>query len=158
MGWNGSKSGSKMGFWVPKWVKMRQNPLFHPLKNPLQDIHENPLFTQFKGGGSSFPKRPLRQSRPSITLEGPESRNNYRKGQKLRAGPRNLPKGPCRTTIKTIIITVSYLIPVNLLAFQLQLQLQSCNSPELISHPKLSHYSLAASWERVSPPCALALN
>ena len=32
MSWNGSKSGSKVGFWVQKWVKMRQNPLLHPLK------------------------------------------------------------------------------------------------------------------------------
>ena len=32
MGWNGSKSGSKVGFWAQKWVKMRQNPLLRPLK------------------------------------------------------------------------------------------------------------------------------
>ena len=37
--------------------------------NPFRQIHENPLFTQFKGGGGNcFPKRALRQSRPSINL------------------------------------------------------------------------------------------
>ena len=54
--------------WVQKWVKCEflgakvgQNeskPTFPPT--------ENPLFTQFKGGGNSFPKRTLKQSRRSI--------------------------------------------------------------------------------------------
>ena len=55
-----------------KWVlgaKVGQNaskPTFAPTLNPLRHIHENPLFTQFKGGGNCFPKTALRQSRPSI--------------------------------------------------------------------------------------------
>ena len=66
MGWNGSKSGSKVGFWMQKWVKMGQEPTFAPTLNPFRDFHKNPLFTQFKGGGNCFLKTALRQSRPSI--------------------------------------------------------------------------------------------
>ena len=64
--------------WVQKWVKsgflgakVGQNaskPTFAPTSNPFRHIHENPLFTQFKGGGNCFPKRALRQFRPSIRL------------------------------------------------------------------------------------------
>ena len=64
--------------WVQKWVKsgflgakVGQNsskPTFAPTLNQFRLIHENPLFTQFKGGGNCFPKKVLRQSRPSITL------------------------------------------------------------------------------------------
>ena len=53
--------------WVQKWVtsgflgaKVGQNaskPTFAPTLNPFRDIHENPLFTQFKGGGNCFPKK-----------------------------------------------------------------------------------------------------
>ena len=68
------KSGFKMGFcqclkWVQKWVKNWvfgcksgsnvSKPTFAPTLNPFWHIHENPLFTQFKGGGNCFPKRAL---------------------------------------------------------------------------------------------------
>ena len=63
--------------WVQKWVKSgflgakvgknESKPTFAPTLNPFRDFHENPLSTQFKGGGNCFLKTALRQSRPSIT-------------------------------------------------------------------------------------------
>ena len=76
-----TESGFKMGFcqWAgmgQKWVKsgflgakvgqLASKPTFAPTLNPFRDFHENPLFTQFKGGGNCFLKTALRQSRPSI--------------------------------------------------------------------------------------------
>ena len=65
MGWHGSK----------KWVlgcknvpKVSAQAHFSPTLNPFRDCRENALFSQDKGGGNSFPKRALRQSRPSITF------------------------------------------------------------------------------------------
>ena len=69
MGWNGSKSGSKVGFWAQKWVKNGWKPTFAPTLNPFRDFHENPLFTQLKGAGNCFLKTALRQSRPSISID-----------------------------------------------------------------------------------------
>ena len=57
----------KSGFWGAKVGQNAPKPTFSPTLNPFRQIHENPLFTQFKGGGNCFPKRALRQSRPSIT-------------------------------------------------------------------------------------------
>ena len=64
--------------WVQKWVKSGflgakvgkngPKPTFAPTLNPFRDFPENPLFTQFKGGGNCFLKTALRQSRPSIKL------------------------------------------------------------------------------------------
>ena len=58
--------------WVQKWVKSEflgakvgQNasrPTFAPTLNPFRGFHENPLFTQLKGGGNCFLRRALRQS------------------------------------------------------------------------------------------------
>ena len=72
----------KVGLWDemgPKvgqmWVfgcKVGQNaskPTFAPTLIPFRAIHENPLLTQFKGARNCFPKRALRQSRPSIRHE-----------------------------------------------------------------------------------------
>ena len=63
--------------WVQKWVKSGflvakvgskcVKTHFSTHLNPFRDFRENPLFTQLKGGGNSFLKRPLRQSRPSIS-------------------------------------------------------------------------------------------
>ena len=57
---------------VQKWVfgckSGSKCVTFAPTLNPLWLFHENPLFTQFKGGGNCFPKRALRQSWPSIML------------------------------------------------------------------------------------------
>ena len=66
MGWNGSKSGflgTKVG---EKWVETH----FSPTSTPFRDFRENPLFSQFKGGGNCFLKRALKQSRPIIRLIG----------------------------------------------------------------------------------------
>ena len=53
--------------WVQKWVKsgflgakVGQNaskPTFPPTSNPFRQIHENPLSTQFKGGGNGFSEK-----------------------------------------------------------------------------------------------------
>ena len=40
---------------------------FLPTLNPLRDIDKNPFQTQL-GGGNRFPKRALKQSRPSIRI------------------------------------------------------------------------------------------
>ena len=48
-----------------KWVETH----FSPTSNPFRDFRENPLFSQFKGGGNCFLKRALKQSRPSIRVE-----------------------------------------------------------------------------------------
>ena len=67
-----AEMGPKVG---QRWIfgaKVGQNaskPTFAPTLNPFRHIHENPLFAQFKGGGNCFPKRALRQSRPSRTIE-----------------------------------------------------------------------------------------
>ena len=53
MGCNGSKSGllgSKVG---EKWVET----YFPPTLSPVQDFREDPLFTQFKGGGKLFSRK-----------------------------------------------------------------------------------------------------
>ena len=47
-----------------KWVEIH----FSPTSNPFRDFRENPLSSQFKGGGNCFLKRALKHSRPSITL------------------------------------------------------------------------------------------
>ena len=60
----------KSGFWGAKVGKNGPKPTFAPTWNPFRDFHKNPLFTQFKGGGNSFLKTALRQSRPSIRLQG----------------------------------------------------------------------------------------
>ena len=65
----GPKVGQKWVFGCILGAKVGQNaskPTFAPTLNPFRHIHENPLFTQFKGGRDCFPKRALRQSRPSI--------------------------------------------------------------------------------------------
>ena len=57
----------KSGFLGAKVGQNAPKPIFAPTLNPFWHTHENPLFTQFKGGGNCFPKRALRQSRPSIS-------------------------------------------------------------------------------------------
>ena len=66
--------------WVQKWVKsgflgakVGQNTsksTFSPTLNPFWHIRENPLFSQFRGGGNCFLKMALKQSRPSINFGG----------------------------------------------------------------------------------------
>ena len=57
-----------------KWVfgckvgQMGQNPLFHPLETHVGRFTKTHFLPSFKGGGNCFPKRALRQSRPSITF------------------------------------------------------------------------------------------
>ena len=58
----------KSGFLGAKVGKNGSKPTFAPTLNPFRDFHENPLFTQFKGGGNCFLKAALRQSRPSIKI------------------------------------------------------------------------------------------
>ena len=56
--------------WVQKWViilgaKVGQQWVethFSPTLSPFRYFRDNPLFTQFKGGGNCFLKKPLRQS------------------------------------------------------------------------------------------------
>ena len=64
----GPKVGQKRVVGCQSGVLMRQSPLFSPTLNPVRHIHENPLFTQLKGGGNSFPERALKQSQPSINV------------------------------------------------------------------------------------------
>ena len=61
-----SEMGPKVGFGVQKWVKSGSKPTFHPLQTHFGIFAKTPLFSQFKGGGSCFLKRALKQSRPSI--------------------------------------------------------------------------------------------
>ena len=61
-----AEMGPKVGFGVQKWVKSGSKPTFALTLNPFRDFRENPLFSQFKGGGNYFLKMALRQSRPSI--------------------------------------------------------------------------------------------
>ena len=56
MSWNGSKSGSNVGFWVQKWVKMRQNPLLHPLKTHFGIFTKTHFLPSLKGGWKLFSK------------------------------------------------------------------------------------------------------
>ena len=49
-----------------KWVRMRQNPLLTHFE-PMSGNRQKTTSYQFKRGGNRFPKRALRQSRPSIS-------------------------------------------------------------------------------------------
>ena len=61
-GSNGSKP-TLLPTWNPFW-DIGKNPLFAQFLGHWQ----NPLFAQFQGARNCFPKRALKQSRPSITL------------------------------------------------------------------------------------------
>ena len=65
-----AEMGPKVGFGVKKMGQKWVETHFSPTSNPFRDFRENPLFSQFKGGGNCFLKRALKQSRPSI-------RHNY---------------------------------------------------------------------------------
>ena len=64
----GPKVGQKWVFGCKSGSKCVKTT-FAPTLNQFRHIHENPLFTQFKGGRKRFPKRALRQPRPSIRFE-----------------------------------------------------------------------------------------
>ena len=58
----GPKVGQKWGFWEQKWVKLRQNPLLHPLEthygivtktHPLPSLRE--VETVFQKGPEAVP-------------------------------------------------------------------------------------------------------
>ena len=69
--------GPKVG---QKWVLgcksgSRFKTHFSTHLKPISAYSRNPLFTQFKGGGNSFPKKPLRQSRTPKVLGRVPARN-----------------------------------------------------------------------------------
>ena len=64
----GPKVGQKWVFGCKSGLKCVKTHFCTHL-NPFRDIHENPLLTQFKGGGNCCLKTALTQSRPSINLE-----------------------------------------------------------------------------------------
>ena len=67
MGWNGSKVGQKWVFGCKSGSKCFKTHFCTHFK-PISAYSRKPTFTQFKGGRNWFPKRVLRQSRPSIKL------------------------------------------------------------------------------------------
>ena len=49
-----------MGFWVQKWVKLRENHSF-PTLNPFRDIDKNPTFNPLEGGNEKGSETVLTQ-------------------------------------------------------------------------------------------------
>ena len=54
----GSKVGQKWGFWVQRWVKMRQNPLFHPLATHFGRFTKTHFLPSLRGVEIVFQKGP----------------------------------------------------------------------------------------------------
>ena len=81
-----------------KWVLGCVKTHFSTHLKPISGYSRNPLFTQVKEGGNSFPKRPLRQSRPSILLDqwAPRPATEARNAQAMSL---QAPRGPTATII-----------------------------------------------------------